>query len=112
MNRWITVTTLEEIPAQGARVVRGPDGEIAIFRTADDTLFALENRCPHRGGPLSEGLVYEHRVACPLHDWRIDLERGAAIAPDSGCVRRYPVRCRAGVVEINPVPMPVATLTT
>ena len=90
-HEWIHVGTVADIPPLGARVVRTPDGDIALFRTADDQVFALRDRCPHKGGPLSQGIVFGHKVACPLHNWAIDLESGAAIAPDEGCTGRYPV---------------------
>lgn len=88
---WLDLGPLDAIPARGARVVRTAGGDIAVFRTGDDHVFALDDRCPHRGGPLSEGIVYGHRVACPLHDWRIELAGGEAVAPDEGCARTYPV---------------------
>ena len=74
--------------------------EIAVFRTVDDQLFALENRCPHRGGPLAEGIVYAHHVACPLHNWKIGLESGEAVAPDKGCVRRYTLEVEGDRVRL------------
>ncbi|WJW76173.1 nitrite reductase small subunit NirD [Thiohalobacter sp. IOR34] len=97
-QEWIEVGRLEEIPRQGARVVRSRDGDIAVFRTADDQVFALRDRCPHKGGPLSQGIVHDHKVACPLHDWKISLETGEAVAPDEGCAARFPVRVEDGVI--------------
>lgn len=90
-TEWLDLGPLDDIPARGARVVRTAGGDIAVFRTGDDRVFALDDRCPHRGGPLSEGMVYGHRVACPLHDWRIELSGGEAVAPDEGCARTHPV---------------------
>jgi nitrite reductase (NADH) small subunit len=101
MNEWITIGKLDDLPPRGARVVRTRDGDIAVFRTATDQLFALRDRCPHKGGPLSEGMVYGERVACPLHNWTIDLASGDAVAPDHGCTRRYPVRCVGDEVQIG-----------
>ena len=95
---WIEVGALADIPIQGARVVRTPDGDIAVFRTADDGVFALRDRCPHKGGQLSQGIVYGHKVACPMHDWKINLDTGLAVAPDEGCAARYPVRLEDGKV--------------
>ncbi len=92
MSEWIEIGQLDDIPRLGSRVVENGSEEIAVFRTADDTLFALRNRCPHKNGPLSEGIVHGNRVACPLHNWNIDLESGEAVAPDKGCVRRHEVR--------------------
>lgn len=90
--QWIAVGKLEDIPAPGGRVVRTPLGDIALFRTVDDQVYALKDQCPHRGGPLSQGMVHGHRVSCPLHGMQINLETGEAIAPDEGCASRYRVK--------------------
>ena len=103
-NEWIEIGTLADIPKQGARVVRRQDGDIAVFRTADDELFALRDRCPHKGGPLSQGIVYGNKVACPLHDWKINLDTGLAVAPDEGCAARFPVKLEGGRVLLSLVP--------
>jgi nitrite reductase (NADH) small subunit len=94
---------LEDIPRLGARVIRSArHGEIAVFRGAGDEVFALEDRCPHKGGPLSQGIVFGNRVACPLHGWTVGLDDGCAMAPDKGCAKRYPVRVSAdGYVELD-----------
>jgi nitrite reductase (NADH) small subunit len=97
---WVEVGRVDDIPRLGARVVCTAEGDVAVFRTAADRVFALRDRCPHRGGPLSQGLVYGERVACPLHDWSIELASGEAVAPDVGCTRRFPVRVEAGVVYL------------
>lgn len=97
---WMPLGPLDTIPRQGARVVQTPQGDIAVFRTVNDELFALRDRCPHRGGPLSQGIVHGKRVACPMHDWKIDLDSGQAVAPDHGCATRYPVRLEAGEVHL------------
>jgi nitrite reductase (NADH) small subunit len=104
MNSWIEVGTLADIPKQGARVVRTQDGDIAVFRTAEDELFALRDRCPHKGGQLSQGIVYGNKVACPLHDWKISLDTGVAVAPDEGCAARFPVRLDGETVFLSLVP--------
>lgn len=101
---WIDIGSLETIPRQGARVVKTAAGDIAVFRTGDDRVFALRDRCPHKGGPLSQGIVSGHRVACPLHDWKIALDTGLAVAPDAGCAARYPVRVAEGRVSLSLVP--------
>jgi len=98
---WIEVCALGDIPARGSRVVRIERGQIAVFRTADDEVFALDNRCPHKGGPLSEGIVHGHNVTCPLHNWVIGLADGEATGADKGCVRRFPVRLEGGRVFLN-----------
>ena len=100
-NHWIQVGTLADIPKQGARVVRTQDGDIAVFRTADDQVFALRDRCPHKGGPLSQGIVHGNKVACPLHDWKIHLDTGLAVAPDEGCAARFPVRVEGGTIFLS-----------
>lgn len=101
MTKWITVGCLDDIPPLGARIVQMPGLDIALFRAADGRIFALEDRCPHRNGPLSQGMVHGTRVTCPLHDWRIDLDSGEAVAPDQGCVRTFPVRVGDGVIELD-----------
>ncbi|WP_134635541.1 nitrite reductase small subunit NirD [Pseudomonas aeruginosa] len=95
---WLDICALDEINPLGSRVVAGPKGDIAIFRAADDQVFALDDRGPHMGGPLSQGLIYGKRVACPLHNWQIELEGGEAVAPDQGCAHRHPVRVENGRV--------------
>jgi nitrite reductase (NADH) small subunit len=91
-DKWVRIGELDDIPRLGARVVRGPDGNIAVFRTADDAVFALLDRCPHRRGPLSQGIVHGTQVTCPLHDWKIKLQSGEAVAPDEGCTASFAVR--------------------
>jgi nitrite reductase (NADH) small subunit len=96
---WMEVCGVQDIPRQGARVVATVAyGEVAMFRALDDTVFALEDRCPHKGGPLSQGIVHGYAVTCPLHSWVIDLASGEAAAPDKGCARRIPVRVEGGRV--------------
>ena len=98
---WIAIGTLEQIPALGARTVETPKGQVAVFRAADDSVFALLNRCPHKNGPLSEGIVAGHTVACPLHNWVIDLTDGQAKAPDEGCTRNFPVKAQDGQIWLD-----------
>lgn len=89
---WLEVGNLQDIPQLGSRLVETPQGNIALFRTSDDQVFAIADRCPHKGGPLSQGIVHGHVVTCPLHSWKIDLSSGEAVAPDVGCVNRYAIR--------------------
>ena len=98
---WIQVGKLEEIPRQGSRVVKTAKGEIALFRSLDDEVFALDNRCPHKGGPLSQGIVHGKRVTCPLHSWMIELETGNAVAPDIGCAHKHAVKVEEGVLLLK-----------
>lgn len=98
---WIEIGDLEDIPKLGARVVRTAQGDIALFRTADDEVFALRDQCPHKGGPLSQGIVHGKHVTCPLHNWMIDLNEGTAVEPDEGRTACYPVKIEQGVVSIS-----------
>ena len=98
----VTVCRLEDIPKLGARrYVNGEGHTIAVFRTAQDGVFALRDACPHKGGPLSQGIVFGESVACPLHNWCIDLKSGAAAAPDEGTVKRFEVAVVDGQVELS-----------
>jgi len=99
---WVRICRLDEIPASGARVLlRAGEEDIALFRTSADRVFALADRCPHKGGPLSQGIVAGDTVTCPLHGWNIGLENGEACAPDVGCARRFPVRVETGEVWLS-----------
>ncbi len=98
---WIAVGNLTDIPRLGARVVRTAQGDIAVFRTAKDEVFALDDKCPHKGGPLSQGIVFDKRVACPLHNWVIDLEQGCAVGPDEGCTNKHVVKIEHGAVFLR-----------
>jgi nitrite reductase (NADH) small subunit len=89
---WIRIGALTDIPRRGARCVATPRGRIAVFRTAEDQVFAIEDRCPHKGGPLSQGIVHGASVTCPLHNWVISLETGKALGADEGAVRTVPVK--------------------
>ena len=93
---WIEVGRIEDVPQRGARRVRMSGVPVAVFRTVDDEIFALVDRCPHRGGPLSEGIVSDRSVTCPLHNWMIDLASGRACEPDVGCAPTVPVRVVEG----------------
>lgn len=111
---WVKVGALQDIPQLSARVVRRPEGDIAVFRTATDEVFALRDRCPHKGGPLSQGIVFGKRVACPLHDWVIELDTGSAVAPDVGCTHHFEVRVDNGIVwlSLNAAAKPAKDCTT
>ena len=98
---WLDICSLDEINPLGSRVVAGPKGDIAIFRAADDQVFALVARCPLMGGPVSQGLISGKRVAGPLHKWQFELESGEAVAPDQGCAHRHPVRVENGRVLLG-----------
>jgi nitrite reductase (NADH) small subunit len=100
---FIPVARLDDIPPLGARRWRRADGvEIAVFRADADKVFALRDRCPHKGGPLSQGIVFGESVACPLHNWCIGLASGEAAAPDVGVVERFEVRLEGDLVLLDP----------
>lgn len=104
---WIEIGHLYEIPQLGSRVIKTGIGDIAIFRNAQDEIFALLDKCPHKGGPLSQGIVYDRRVACPLHNWVISLETGEATGADSGCTNQYPVKIEDNIVYLSlDMPLP------
>ena len=98
----VRVCRLEDIPKLGARRYHADGaGTIAIFRSGEDKVFALRDACPHKGGPLSQGIVFGESVACPLHNWCIDLNSGTAAAPDEGHVERFDVQIVNGHVELT-----------
>ncbi len=99
--QWVRACRVDDIPRLGARVVKGAQQNIAVFRNGEDEVFALADQCPHKGGPLSQGIVHGRKVACPLHNWNIQLEDGCAVAPDAGCARRYAVKVEAGEVFLQ-----------
>ncbi len=89
---WAAIGSITDVPRRGARCVDTPHGKIAVFRTVEDRVFALEDHCPHKGGPLSQGIVHGAAVTCPLHNWVISLETGKAQGADEGSVRTIPIR--------------------
>jgi len=102
MSAWTVICRVEDIPVLGARrVARVQGAAVAVFRTADDRVFALLDRCPHKGGPLSQGIVAGDGVACPLHNWTIGLADGCARAPDAGCTPRFSVQLEGGRVMLD-----------
>jgi nitrite reductase (NADH) small subunit len=101
MSEWNKVAMLDDIPHLGARRIKAGTLNIALFRDSENSVFAMEDRCPHKGGPLSQGIVCGHKVTCPLHGWNIGLEDGLAVAPDKGQVLTYPVRIDQGVVYLK-----------
>lgn len=100
-DSWVAIGTLSDIPSQGARCVTHGETTIAVFRTADDRVFALEDKCPHRNGPLSQGIVHDGCVTCPLHNWVISLETGQAQGADEGETRAFPVKLDGETVLLS-----------
>jgi nitrite reductase (NADH) small subunit len=93
---WIDIGHIDDIPERGARLVKTQAGCVAVFRTASNEVFATSDRCPHKGGPLSEGIVHGNRVTCPLHNWVFSLETGEAQGADEGAIATYPIRVEGG----------------
>lgn len=100
-NGWIDVVCVDDIPQLGARVIKTKSANIAIFRNAQDQIFAIKDQCPHRQGPLSQGIVHGSSVTCPLHNWKIDLSNGQVLEPDEGCVNTYAVRVESNRVYVK-----------
>lgn len=102
MTTWKPICRVDDIPVLGARRVQRAQGlEVAVFRTEGNGVFALLDRCPHKGGPLSQGIVFGNSVACPLHNWTIGLCDGQAAAPDEGCTPRFKVKVEDGEVLLD-----------
>lgn len=101
MSNWIEIVPLEDIPKLGSRVVKTDNEDIAVFRTANDEVFAVKDACPHKQGPLSQGIVHGTSVTCPLHNWKIDLASGEALGPDEGCTNVYTAKVEDGTVYLS-----------
>lgn len=100
-NDWLDIGTLNDIPKRAARLVKTARGDIAVFRTMDDQVFALDDKCPHKGGPLSQGIVQGEAVTCPLHNWVISLRTGEAQGADQGCTRTIAVKLQEGRILLS-----------
>ncbi|MDX8376786.1 MAG: nitrite reductase small subunit NirD [Mariprofundales bacterium] len=100
-QKWHIICNLDEIPQSGGRTVNAGNLSIAIFRLSDNSVKAIENRCPHKNGPLAEGVISSGYVLCPLHNWRINLDSGEVAAPESGCVTRFLVKVEEGKVLLS-----------
>ena len=99
---WKKICLVTDIPVLGSRRVARPAGmDVAVFRNSEDQVFALLDRCPHKGGPLSQGIVFGTHVACPLHNWTIGMADGCAKAPDEGCTPKFAVKVEAGAVHLS-----------
>ncbi len=102
MSDWIDIAALEDVPQRGARVVKTQLGCVAVFRTGTDQVYALDNACPHKKGPLAEGIVHGSSVTCPLHNWVISLETGMVQGNDEGQVATYPAQVVDGRILLDP----------
>ncbi len=111
MSEWKKICLVTDIPVLGSRRVARAQGiDVAVFRNDQDGVFALLDRCPHKGGPLSQGIVFGTSVACPLHNWTIDLEGGCAKAPDEGCTPKFSVKVEDGQVMLNTIELSTLAL--
>ncbi len=100
-EKWIEIGKLVDIPVLGSRIVKTAGGDVAVFRTADDSIFALHDKCPHKGGPLSQGIVHGTSVTCPLHNWVVGLDTGKAKGTDTGCTNRFAIKVLDGRVFLD-----------
>lgn len=101
-SEWKKICLVTDIPVLGSRRISRPKGmDVAVFRNSEDKVFALLDRCPHKGGPLSQGIVHGESVACPLHNWTIGLGDGCAKSPDVGCTPKFTVRVTDGSVYLS-----------
>ena len=98
---WIDVAAIDDIPLRGARIVKTNVGCVALFRTDEAEVFATTNTCPHKQGPLAEGLVQGKYVTCPLHNWVWSLETGEAQGADEGKIATYPVKLEGGRILLD-----------
>ena len=100
-TQWTPITSLDNIPVQEGRAVKVGDIEIAIFHLKD-RVRTIENRCPHMGGPLCDGIVAGSSVVCPLHGRRFDLETGMPVrATEPDCVAIFPTRVENGIIYVD-----------
>jgi nitrite reductase (NADH) small subunit len=100
---WKNIGPVSNIPLRGARrlCLKSAGKPVAVFRTGEDEIFALIDECPHKQGPLSQGIISGKTVTCPLHSWVIGLDDGEAVAPDSGSVTPLSVRIVDGNVFVH-----------
>ncbi|GAA6163473.1 nitrite reductase small subunit NirD [Pelagimonas sp. KU-00592-HH] len=98
---WLDIGSINDIPERGARIVKTKVGCVAVFRTAENEVFATADRCPHKGGPLSEGIVHDRKVTCPLHNWVFSLETGEAQGADEGQIDTYAARVVDGRILLD-----------
>lgn len=108
MTDWVDIGAVEDIPRRGARCVNTSAGKIAVFRTMDGQVFAIEDQCPHKNGPLAQGIVHGAFVTCPLHNWVFSLETGKAQGADEGEVKTFPLKTEDGRILMAPLALEVA----
>lgn len=96
MTEFIDIGAISDIPVRAARLVKTAHGCIAVFRTSTDKVFAIDDKCPHKGGPLSNGIQHGESITCPLHNWVFDLNTGIAQGMDHGSIQTYPTKILDG----------------
>lgn len=101
MSKWYKITEVENVPYMGSRIVEIGETEVAIFKTKNGSIFAISNICPHKKGKLSEGLVHDSIVTCPLHNWDIDLASGEALGNDTGCTNVYESKVENQIIYLK-----------
>ncbi len=101
MSNWLEITSLDSIPVLGSRVVETDTVNIAVFRGKNDNVFAIKDECPHKKGPLSQGIMHGDSVTCPLHNWKISLTSGEALGADEGCTNTYDTKVEDGKVFLS-----------
>ena len=100
-KNWVDVCALEDIPSQGSRIVKAGDNCLALFRTTENEVYALDDKCPHKQGPLSQGMVHGAFVTCPLQSWVFSMETGEAQGADEGKVKTTPTKVEDGRVFLQ-----------
>ncbi|MEM8795028.1 MAG: nitrite reductase small subunit NirD [Pseudomonadota bacterium] len=100
-TNWVAIGALTDIPVRGARCVKVGETTVAVFRTAENEVYAIEDKCPHRNGPLSQGIVHDGCVTCPLHNWVISLKTGEAQGADQGKTSTFPVKCDGDTILLD-----------
>lgn len=102
-EQWVRIARAADLPLREGRAARIGDREIALFHLGDRVL-AVDNQCPHQGGPLCDGIVTGQSVVCPLHAWKVNLVDGTVERPAHGkdhCVRTYETRLDDGIVAVQ-----------
>jgi nitrite reductase (NADH) small subunit len=107
-EKWLDAGPVDAIPCPGARRLHTEHGDIALVRTGSNTVYAIGDKCPHKGGPLSQGMVFGEKLQCPTHGLVVDLMTGVAVAPDTGAVSTYRVRVENGRILISTMPQTAA----
>ncbi len=101
VEEWVSIGSINEIPLRGARCIKNGDMTIALFRTAENKIYAIEDKCPHKNGPLSQGIVHDGCVTCPLHNWVISLESGLTQGADKGQTLAFPTKLIGNEILIS-----------